>query len=437
MGDRLLVVLGRVRALLRRRQAAEAAAPIVAVAGGALLAVVAAAGALGASSAWRSLAIVCSVGGAAALAVALGRALAGWRRDDDVARFVDGATGGGDLVLSALELSRGREEDGTSPALRRALVEQAAAKTSAIDLARLVPLRRARRRLVAAAGVALAWGVALTASPSLIARGFRALSAREAVTEAASQPILADVELTLTYPAYTSLAPRQIPGSSGEVLALPGTVVAVRARPLVPARAGTLYLEDGDGKVLASRPATVESGTLAADFVVDQPGGWRVAVEPPSGRAVREPAAHRIDVETDRAPRVELAAPADDLEVPGARKIELQWAADDDYGVGELSIVWRAVDGGGEQRKLVRTVSAKSGSGKLEWDLAELELKPGVRVAYHLEAKDNDTVPGPNVGASRTLYVRIYSPVEKHEEQLAAEQQLLDHAVGLLGDRIE
>src|SRR5207248_325735 len=128
------------------------------------------------------------------------------------------------------------------------------------------------------------------------------------------------------------------------------------------------------------------------EFTVGKPGGYRFSVQPPSGRPVREAEAHRIDVEPDRAPRVDLAAPADDLEVAGPRKVELAFSADDDYGLGDLELVWRAArdDGAPEQRKLLRAAGGKSASGKYEWDLGDLDLQPGVRVAYHLEAKDND-----------------------------------------------
>ncbi len=441
MGGPLGAVLDRVRARLRLRLAVEGAAPVVAAAGGLGLAVVAAAAVFGPSAGWRSAAFGCAALGGLGLVAAIGRALLAWRGDDEVARFLDGASGGGDLTWSALELERALPEprDGTSPALARALVRQAAARTRALDLARLIDFKHARRRAAVALAVALAWAALALLAPSLLKRGFAALGAREAVTEAARAPILADIELGLAYPAYTGLAPRSLPGSSGDVLAPAGTAVTVRARPLVPAAGGELYLEDAAGKLLATRPIAVAGGAVTAGFTVGDAAAWRLALKTPSGRAVAEPAAHRIDVDPDRAPRVDLAAPADDLEVPGPRKIELAWAVDDDYGVGELSLVWRAASGDdtAEHRKPLATVGARTGSGKVEWDLAELELSPGVRVAYHLEAKDNDTVPGPNVGASRTLYVRIYSPAEKHEELLGAERQLLDRAVGLLGDRID
>src|SRR5438046_1244002 len=144
MGGPLGAVLGRVRARLRLRLALEGAAPVAAAAGGVGLAVVAAAAVFGPSAAWRSAAIACALGGGLGVVAAIGRARFAWRREARVARFLDEAAGGGDLAWSALELSRALptlRDAGTSPGLARALVAQAAAKSSALDLGKLVDFR--------------------------------------------------------------------------------------------------------------------------------------------------------------------------------------------------------------------------------------------------------------------------------------------------------
>ena len=40
--------------------------------------------------------------------------------------------------------------------------------------------------------------------------------------------------MTLEYPAYTELPPRSFAGTSGHILALPGTRVVITARALLP-----------------------------------------------------------------------------------------------------------------------------------------------------------------------------------------------------------
>ncbi|MSP62965.1 MAG: DUF4175 family protein [Myxococcales bacterium] len=445
MGDqeKLALFLGAVRRRLRLQGTVEAGAIVVAVGAGAALVLLCGAALLGPSAVWRTLGWLLGLGAIAGLARAVALPLAAWRRDEAVARFVGERTGTGDLFQSATELAATlpalEAEPVVSAELVRALLRAAASRARQLDVHALVDLRRARRRSGLAAAVLAAHLMTGLLLPGLWRRGFAALGAEGVALDAASEPILGDVELTFTYPKHTGLPERVIPGTSGAVLAPPGTRVDLRARALLPVDSAELMIEDGADKVLARRPVTVKAGALATSFTVAQPGGYRFAVQPPSGRAVREADLHRIDVEPDRPPRVDLAAPADDLEVAGPRRVELAWSADDDYGLGDLDLVWRAATGDEpEQRRQVRAAaSGRTASGKFEWDLAELDLKPGVRVAYRLEAKDNDDVSGPNIGRSRTLHVRIYSPAEKHAEQLASEQALVDHAVSLLADRID
>ncbi len=447
MGDRaqLAAFLGTVRARLRLRETAREGAVAFAAAAGALLGVLVGAGLFGPAPVWRSLGWAIVVGALVAGGRAVLKPLFAWRGDEAVARFVGKATGTGDLLLSASELGAAFERLGSygaSTELARAVIAQALDRSRSIDPKRLIDLRPARRASAAAAAVAAAWLCGALVAPGLLGRGFTALAAHATAIEAAAEPILGDLDLELTFPKHTGLPPRSIPGTSGAVLAPPGTQVSLHARALVPAETADLLVEDAQGKLLATRQAEVKGTAIRAAFTVTQPGGYRFAIKPPSGRPVREADLHRIEVEPDRPPRVDLAAPADDLEVAGPKKIELAWSADDDFGLASIELVWRAAtsDGGkgGEQRKPLRTIDGqRSASGRLEWDLAELDLTPGVRVAYHVEARDNDDVSGPNVGSSRTLYVRIYSPTEKHEEVVEGEQALVEHAVQLLADRID
>jgi hypothetical protein len=445
MGDQglLRALLDRCRARLRRRGTLEMGLLALAAGSGSFFLVALAAGLLGPSLILRTLGGAVLVAFAVAAARAIVVPILAWRRDERVARFLDEATGAGDLTWSALEIGRSLpslEASGTSPELARALVKMAVDRGQKIDLRKLIDLSKARRRGAFVIGTAALWALGFALFPSVMSRGLALFGSSEVLAEATNEPILADLELHLRYPAYTGLPERDIPGTSGEILAPPGTVVTLKARALLPASSAELSIEDVLGQRVGHAPIAVAGGTLSMELTVDKPGAWRVTIVPPSGRPVREATAHRIEIEADRAPRVELAAPADDLEVAGPKKIELAYSADDDYGLGDLTLVWRAASDAvaAEKRKIVRPAAGgRSASGKLEWDLAELELKPGVRVAYRLEAKDNDDVGGPNIGSSRTLYVRIYSPTEKHDELLAGEQSLVDHAVGHLGDRID
>ena len=128
----------------------------------------------------------------------------------------------------------------------------------------------------------------------------------------------------------------------------------------------------------------------------------------------------------------------------------LGYSAEDDLGLGEVDLVYK-VGGAGERRKRVRTIPeppkgtpdgarqppVRSLAAKMEWDLSEIDLSPGTTVTYHMEARDLDSVSGPNVGRSRGYALRILSPRERADALLASQEQLRELTIHLLGDRID
>ena len=444
IGDPIRAFLGAVRVRLQRRQAEGGLAVWATVVGVTALLLLVAAGAFGPSNVWRPLGLVALVAAAGAVSLMLYRAYQMFGSDDAVARFVGARLPavGGDL-LSAVELERELPKLAENPVLSPKLVDAlrtgVATRLQSVEPHRLVDMRAQRRKnLLRLLGVALAYAIVLWAWPQAFKRGWAELLASRTERFATSaEPIVGDLKLELRYPAYTGLPPRSIPASSGQVLALPGTEVQIEARALLAARAARITVEeDGQKQPAEPQPATVKGSTLSASFVAKKPGGYRFSLDGPDGR-IREPEAHRIDLEQDRPPRVDLYAPAEALEVEGPRRIELAYSIDDDYGLGDVELVWRVGDGA-ETRRTVRTAQpGRSASSKLEWDLGELDLKPGSKVAYHLEAKDNDNVSGPNIGMSRTYYLSISSPREKHEAAVGEQEKLLELATAVLADRLE
>src|SRR5262249_54253101 len=74
--------------------------------------------------------------------------------------------------------------------------------------------------------------------------------------------------------------------------------------------------------------------------------------------------------------------------------------------------------------------------GKLTWDIAELQVPSGGEGRYWIEAKDNDTCGGPNLGRPRELPLKVVSPRERHEETLGRQQALAEKILRNLGGRL-
>jgi hypothetical protein len=434
--------LDSVRMRLRRQAAWRIGGLASATGGGGLLTAVLGA-ALWPSGPWRSLALTGVVVGVAALLATLARVGRTLASPTTVAQKVrDRLPGLGDDLWSALELERELprldQDHRLSGDLVRALGAGVAARVKDVDVHKLVDVRPERRRaLRQIVPMALVWMVLLLVRPGLLTRGFRELASDSDERLATSaEPIVGDVRVELVYPAYTGLPSRSIAGLSGQLLAMPGTVVKIEARALMPARGAAELIVSEDGGGVTHRAVSVEGQQLKTSFTVKHSGSFRFILGG-GMRRLREPNEHRVEIDPDRAPRVDLYTPGDPLELAGPRRIELAYSLDDDYGLGDGDLVWQVNDGPEARKTVLPKQAGRAASGKLEWDLGELDLQAGARVAYHLEARDNDDVLGPNVGKSRTFSLIVSSPREKHEKSVASEEQLLEATIRQLADRLE
>jgi hypothetical protein len=473
--DRVARLLAQVRRRLRLRETVRSSLLWLAASLGSGTVLLSLAASTGPSVLWLPLLTAWVVATSSALAMALWRAHSHQRSDEDIARYVGARVP--DLrsdLLSTVQLLQ--EPPGSTS---RALVLELSRRTAAAA-ATLVPAELCSFRPVwQAAGIAGAVAVGVTLWAGLcglpLHKGLRYLIQVPPPhpVQTSSEPLVGDIRLLLSYPKYTGLPQRTIPGSSGDVLALPGTQVRVEARALGRVEHAQLIVvssSDGGSKERAqpvqivrgdSRPGGgTQYPLLTASFTVQRAGLYYFIIERSPRDSVRESAGHRIDIETDHPPRIDLFAPAAELEVTGTRRIELAYSAEDDFGLGDIDLVYK-IGATPERRKHLRTAArpdaakpdgGRSGRGgatvavaaaprniaaKIEWDLTELELSPGARVTYSMEARDLDNINGPNVGRSREYALKILSPREKSEALLHSQDQLRELAIQLLGDRLE
>lgn len=344
-------------------------------------------------------------------------------------------------LLSAVELAQDARQlpdgaDRASPGLTNAFFATVADRCATLDPRQLVPFRRARVAAASAAVAVIGFAALLSAGP--VRKGAAVLLRKPTRFEGAavsSEPLVADVRVIYEYPPYTKLPARTVDGSSGDVAAVKGTQVTLRMRPLRSARKAMLLL-GAEGEA-GETPATVANGELVVRFPMVASGVYRVWLAPLIGRPVREMRAHRIDVEADRPPQVEIYGPADRLEIPAPRPIEVAFAANDDFGLDVIDLVYR-VDEAPEQRVRLRDAAgARTAQGKTVWTPSLGNAGPGSRVAYHIEAADTDAVSGAKRASSRVLYVIIDRPRENFDERMAREREILERLIEGLADRLE
>ena len=456
------VFLNRVRALVYQHEARRAVLYALASISAVTLVLPLLGIALGANRA-TALAVL-GTGGLVAVLLVVGAVVLGvvaprrrWATDPELARWVGGRRRevASDL-LSAVELANAPTRPGApSPALVDALIDATSARLDTVDPHSLIePIElRAARRWAALAVVANLMLIA--AAPRLVADGWRALvSARSAPFDGAklsNVPLVGDLEATLTSPAYSRRPRLPLPSSSGDVRGLPGTKVALKARVLVPAAIAELIVEPVDRGEPKAIAAKLEGDQLTAELTIDHPARYRFAITSPSGERAIEATPRAIEAEPDQAPAVQLMAPADPLDVTNLRRVELAYVIEDDFGITSAELVWEAGKDKGK-KPIAIDATTRLGTapadgplagptrgrlqGKLMWDIAEVQVPSGGEVRYWIEAKDNDTVGGPNVGRSRELHLKVVSPRERHEETLGRQQDLAEKILRNLAGRL-
>jgi uncharacterized protein DUF4175 len=231
-------------------------------------------------------------------------------------------------------------------------------------------------------------------------------------------PRVQRLRMDLQYPEYSGLPPRR-EEESGDIHALAGTRVVFQIHASKPLAAATLVW--GDSLRL---PATVSGSQAEARLEVTRNGRYHIELVDLQGVTNRAPIRHAVKVLTDAPPRVSLAAPARDMDLPESMQVLLAVDAVDDFGLASLQLIHRTNDGPQEVVPLPFEPGRDVHLAHL-WDLSAADLLPEDRIVYRVVAQDNDTVSGPKRSSSREYVLRFPSLYELYEEATAAQEEQL------------
>lgn len=351
-------------------------------------------------------------------------------------------------LLSAIELAHDAWP-GQSDALKAAAIDEAILGARQIDAGKVVKheswisLRVRLIPLLAAAVIIAATGFF---APRHFNAAFAAITAmgrmENPLAPAVPEPRFGDFRITYRYPAYTERPTAMETEGNGDVRALPGTEVSIETHARDELREATMVISHGEGPESEQNKVAVEvdGRRLRATFVVSRGGRYRFHLKNESGDVLQEREGHAIELELDNPPEITLLEPEESpLEVNEKDRLAMIFDASDDFGLGEIFVAWRVMGSAREGRERLTAASrgSKHHAGSATLDLGPLALKPGDRVAYSLEARDNDTVNGPKIGASVTRELRVYSKTAHHQQVLALQEQSLDELVHILGDNLD
>jgi len=155
-----------------------------------------------------------------------------------------------------------------------------------------------------------------------------------------------------------------------------------------------------------------------------------------AGIGNREPIRYAVQVLADGPPSVAITDPGRDADLPENQRVTVAVEASDDFGISEMSLVFRVNDGPERAVPLEAETGREVRQAHL-WDLTDLDLLPEDRVYYRAEVADNDAVTGPKRASSAEYAFRFPSLYELYDEVSQAQEEHLEALEELARDEDE
>jgi len=227
-----------------------------------------------------------------------------------------------------------------------------------------------------------------------------------------------------------------IPGASGDVTAPRGTDVTIEGRADRNVDKAALIVTGGDTELALA--AEVKDRVLRGRFTVKAPGAWRFKITS-DGDQLIDPVARKILVKADAPPIVRIEAPETDITVQAEDTVPLRFVVEDDVGVTKVRVVVKRLGSARSpySKDLLTVPGTRTVAGGGGLVIKDTGARPGEKLAVTIEALDNDTVNGPNVGRSTTRVLTVFSASAHHKEVIARLDALLMQMVEVLGDELE
>ena len=245
--------------------------------------------------------------------------------------------------------------------------------------------------------------------------------------------VIAGTSAKLIFPSYLAREPQVVRNPS--VLEAPrGTTVELTVTPRVSAEQGLLLLGSAPTRLHASA-----GGTLFGRFVVRDDGKLALRVLD-DGTWYEDEAARSVRAIADQKPLAELRDPGTPT-VELNDRIALPLRARDDHGLSSVELAVRVGDRDETRTRLWSALDGKRAQTELQDETsivpAALGAQPGESIVVWLEARDGDTVSGPNVGVSKPLSFEVATDAQQLSLRLPRLREVLDGSLEALADRLE
>ncbi|MEW6159717.1 MAG: DUF4175 family protein, partial [Verrucomicrobiota bacterium] len=215
-------------------------------------------------------------------------------------------------------------------------------------------------------------------------------------------PAVKDLNLEIQHPEYTRLAP--VRQKAPNIKAVRASMAGFDIEPNVELSKATLKFAALPEIPLERSPDGAWKGQVP---ITKDTEYWIELVDKKGHVGVNEKP-FQITALPDKPPKVEILEPAQDTRAFSTNIVPVKISVSDDFGVGDITLVFHKL-GGSEQTVAATRVSEENGEvlATADLDLNTLELREFELVAYHAEARDNNTLDGPGVGRSPMYFIEV------------------------------
>jgi len=250
--------------------------------------------------------------------------------------------------------------------------------------------------------------------------------------EVVPAPAIGHIALQYLFPDYTGLPGRTQEGG-GDIQALPGTQVHLSMRANVPLTKGVLRFDAG-----YEVPLVITGQELRGEMLVMQEGTYTIEVEDTHGLKNLQAPRYTVQVVPDLTPKVTIRQPQDGLEVDEATTLQIQYEAEDDFGLQDAALVYSSSGTAAQRLPLHKGRFAhRQVQETFAWDLNQWPLPSGETVQLYIEVYDNDTISGPKKGVSQTLTLKVHSREEEHQNLEKLQEEVAAAVLDLLADHLD